>query len=491
MASRSGRIRRRVGLVLAVLLFAVLTWVLPAVYHARYEPATAASAAAAADTAWHPIPTADQDRTYLEQTRTNAPHPGAAVEGRDGYLFLGDDYQANFAQAMGRRFYSRDEVQRTVDAVQARNTWLADRGIAGEIVVVPATSSVYPDKMPAWTDGQLLPTVLDQLIAADPTSFVDLRPDLKAQRVVADTYPRLNSHWSSFGAFVGFQTIVKRLQADHPEIGTLPVPTLAGTTTTDAYNEFAGITGAAGPNDWTVSQFTAPLQPYTLVGGDGSRTTVPGDQLLDLTQMPLQTENPAAGNNDRALILADSATSMMSPYLAAAFGSTYMLRHWMDLPANSPNIPALVESYRPDVVITLISERNLNVVTPETAAWQAAVAYDAGNPQAVGSWATAGGGSSMTVSQPDLSTPMTATLASVPAGGLGIRLDVQAGSAGTLTVSGTGSGGPFSVSSQVAAGTNVLFAKIPAGLVGPTLTIARSDGAGTWNATALGVRALS
>jgi hypothetical protein len=344
--------------------------------------------------------------------------------------------------------------------------------------------------MPDWTNGQVLPHILDQLISADPASFVDLRPDLIAQRATADTYPRLNSHWTPFGAFVGFQTIVRQLETQHPGIGPLPVPELAGTTTVDANNEFAGITGAAGPNNWVVPQFTTPLPPFTVVATDGTRSTVPGDTLLDMTQMPLQTENPAAGNDHRALILADSATSVMSPYLAGAFGSTMMVRHFADAPEQAPNIPALVASYRPDVVITLVSERNLNVVTEDSQLWQAAATYDTGNPQAVGVWPDDGSGSPITISQADLAKPIAAVLPAVLAGAIGLRIEIEADDAGTLSVGGSTSAGPVTQSLRVAKGSNILFAQLPAGLIDPTLTIARTGGQQTWTANAVTVRAL-
>ena len=337
-APRRRRVLHWVVGVVGVLAFVLVAWVFPAVYHDRYDPATKAGATPAVvdDPAWHPVPTPEQDQVYLQQTRTSAAHPGAAVEGRDGFLFLGDDYMANFAQAMGRRYYSREEVQTTVDAEKNRDAWLAKRGIASEFFVVPAKWSIYPDKLPAWTDGQVLPHVLDQLVTADAASFPDLRPALKQARSTADTYSKLNSHWTQYGAYVGFQAIAARLQKDHPEVGQLAVPTLSGTTTVDANNEFAAITGAPGPNNWTQPTFAQPLPSYTVVKPDGSRTTVPGTQLLDITQMPLQTESSAAGNNHRALILADSATTSLSPYLAHAFGTTMMVRHWMDVPTQAP-----------------------------------------------------------------------------------------------------------------------------------------------------------
>ncbi len=492
MASSNAHWGRRIGITLALVVVGVATWVLPAVYDARYNPETKNGGAAAAaevapqDPSWHPIPTAEQDQTYLEQTRLTATHPGLAVDGKDGYLFLGDDFQANFAQAMGRRYYSRDEVQQTVDAVKSRNAWLEQQGIASEFFVVPAKWSGYADKMPAWTDGQVMPHVLDQLITADSSSFPDLRPPLIAGRATADTYSALNSHWTQFGAFVGFQAIIDRLENDHPDLGALPVPTLVGTTTEDTNNEFAGITGAPGPNNWTVPEFSSPVAPYTLIKSDGTQSTVPGDTLIDITQMPVETASSTAGNDHRALILADSATTSLSPYLASAFGSTMMIRHWMDDPAQSPNLPALVASYQPDVVITLLSERNLNLITPDAGNWLAAVAYDSGKQPPVGSWAPDDAQSSLTVSQPDLSSPITVAFAQPPTSALAIRLGIRTDSAGTLAVNGTAESGGFSRSLRVAVGDNILYAQIPAGLAGP-LTIERTAGQGAWTATAIDV----
>jgi hypothetical protein len=411
------------------------------------------------------------------------------VDGGDGYEFLGDEFQANFAQAMGRRYYSRDEVQQTVDAVKSRNAWLANRNIASEFFVVPAKWSIYSDKLPAWTDGQILPHVLDQLITADPAAFMDLRPPLVAARSTGDTYSALNSHWTEYGAFVGFQAIIDHLEANHPDLGGLPVPTLVGVTKVDSNNEFAGITGAPGPNNWTTPDFSTEPAPYTLITADGNRTTVPGDTLIDITQMPVQTENAAAGNDHRALILADSATTYLSPYFAAAFGNTMMIRHWMDDPAKAPNLPALVNSYQPDVVITLLSERNLNVITPDAGNWLAAVAYDSGTQPPVGSWTSAAPATGLSVDKSDLASPITVSTTQPPAGQLAIKLGIQTDGAGTLTVNGTAESGAFSRSLRVAVGTNVLFAQIPAGLAGP-LTLTRSAGDGTWTATEITAVAL-
>ena len=97
----------------------------------------------------------------------------------------------------------------------------------------------------------------------------------------------------------------------------------------------------------------------------------------------------------------------------------------MDDPAQSPNLPALVASYQPDVVITLLSERNLNLITPDAGNWLAAVAYDSGKQPPVGSWASDDAQSSLTVSQPDLSSPITVSFAQPPADASALAVAVR------------------------------------------------------------------
>lgn len=484
--SSARHVRRSVLVTLLALAFIVLAVVFPRVYDVRYspearlsasgvssdpstpataEPGSGATAAPAPpdDASWHPVPTAEQDARYARETGTGA-RPGAVVAGRDGYLFLGDVFDRNFAQAMGRRYYTRAEAVTTVGTVQAQNTWLARRGILGEYVVVPSIWSVYPDKMPEWTDGQVLPRILDQLTTVSPSTFVDLRAPLREGRRVAETYSRLNSHWSDYGALVGFAALASRIEVDAPSLGPLRVPTAVSVTTRDSDNEFAAISGAKGPNNWTVPTLDHPLPEYTVIRSDGSRVRVGGDYHVDMLLMPLQTENPNAGSQRRALILADSATASIAPYLVNAFASTLMVRHHADDPAdNAPNLPALVESFHPDVVISLVSERELNTVPPDAEVWQAALAYDNARPEPVAEWTRLAGGA-LSVTGTDISSGLTLAPRDAPASGTVARLEVTAAKAGTLTVSGVGSSGAFTRSIRLTQGANVVFAVVPAGL---------------------------
>jgi peptidoglycan/LPS O-acetylase OafA/YrhL len=473
--------------VAALGLFVVFAWGLPAVYRHRYEPPLQPASAQTvlppgqSLPPTHAKPTAAQDAQYVKETQTDAPNPGTVVVGQDGYLFLGDDYAQNFAQALGHRYYSPQEVAETAATITAERTWLTNHHIAFEYVLAPAKWDVYNDKLPAWTVGQRLPTIYDQLNADNPNLFVDLRGPLSAARSTADTYSRLNSHYTDFGGYIAYKTLAARLATDAPQLGQLAVPTSIGTRTVNADSEFASINGDKDPNNWTQPVFSTALPSYTLSDSVGTHGTVPGDHTLDMTTMPLTTTSPTAGNSDRALILADSTVTSVSPYLAEAFGSTMMVRHHLDTPDQEPSVPALVDSYHPNVVIITMTERQLNYpITDQLPMWQAANAFDA----ATGATVT------LAASTPTSGNARTVSLPTSLAGGAAVELSATSTAAATLSVEGTGSSGAFSIPLRISTGQTTTYFSLPAG-AGDHLTLVRTAGTGTVQPTAIQARSLT
>ena len=504
VCARGRTVLRSIGVVALLGFLATLIWVFPAVYANRYGPAAAPAATSATPKALsavtrpalrlgapHPKPSAAQDRIFTEQA-ARAPRPGVAVEGRDGYLFLGDNYLSNFSQALGRRYYSPEEVARTSATIESARSWLNARKIPMELILSPAKWSIYPDKLPAWTSGQGLQHITDQLLAYDPRSILDLRPDLVTARTSHQTYSKKNSHWTPYGGYVAYTSIVRQLRAQHPELGTLRVPILSTVTTVNEQNEFATLTKDPGPNDWTVPHFSPGLPAYDLILANGVRTRQAPGTLVDITQAPLQTASPSAGNKHRVLILGDSSLTSLSPYLATAFASTLIVRHFIDNPDRAPSIAALVESYHPDLVLTITAERNLDIPIGDLEMWQSALDYDKAATSPTASW-TAGGASGSTISvvgPANLSGPLTVILPRLLTTSAAIRFSVNSTAPATVELRGATKAGPFSVPLRIGPGSNTTFATVPAGVTGRRLTLVRTSGSGVVTAREVSVRGL-
>ena len=505
VSARGRSVLRSIGVVLLLGFLATLTWVFPALYANRYESAaTTAPATSAAPQALsavtrpalrlgapHPKTSVAQDRIFTEQA-ARAPYPGVAVEGRDGYVFLGDNYLSNFSQALGRRYYSPEEVARTSATIESERSWLKARKIPMELILSPAKWSIYPDKLPAWTSGQGLQHITDQLLTYDPRSILDLRPDLATARASDQTYSKKNSHWTPYGGYVAYTSIVRQLKVRHPELSTLRVPVLSRVTTVNEQNEFAALTKDPGPNDWTIPLFSPGLPGYDLILANGLRARQAPGTLLDTSQAPLQTASPSAGNKHRVLIVGDSSLTSLSPYLATAFASTLIVRHYIDDPARAPSIPALVESYHPDLVLTITAERNLDLPIGDLEMWQSALDYDKAATGSTASWTAAGtSGSAISVAGPaNLSEPLRVTLPSGLTTSAAIRITANSTASATVELRGTTKAGPFSVPLRIGPGPNTPFATVPAGVTGRQLTLVRASGSGVVTAAGVSVRGL-
>lgn len=370
----------RVLLTLIAVVVLTAAFVLPRVYENRFDPKDPAAGVPA------PALTAEQEAVFIEQTVTSAAHPGLVVEGRDGFLFLGDAHNANISQAVGRRAYSEAEVNQQIGALRAQQANLASKNIPMAFVVAPAKWSIYDEKLPEWSDGMPKTHIIDQLLAADPgLPIVDVREPLIEAKETADTYSPLNSHWTDYGAAVAWSPISEWLANNAQSVGDVPVPTVEDVETVDYNNEFESLAGITGANPWTKPVYAEPLGDYQLTVDGGEPQTVPGDTTVDIVQMPATTSNPDAANSSRVLVLADSTATVLSPLLAATFAETLMVRHQFDNPAEQPSVPQLVADFDPDLVLYVVTERHLNVPLSDGPVWDGANRFEQSS-QSLASW---------------------------------------------------------------------------------------------------------
>lgn len=304
-----------------------------------------------------------------------------AVVGKDGWVFLGNTFNNNLAQAMGRRYYNEGDIDAWNSALLEQQKWLAHRGIPLLFVVAPAKWSVYPDKLPDWAQNSRHKHIFDQLLESrSDLPFIDLRPSLRDARSIADTYSPFDSHWDGFGAYIAWKNIVPALAHKDPRFASLFIPQLVSTASRNQGNEFAAMISLNRRNPWIYPVFDKPMPQFAFVGADGHEAPQPGERQTDLLELPQTTRNHSTNNKLKALVLRDSMGNALSPYLQAAFYETYQARHFIDNQALAPNIPDLVKGFKPDVVIYVMTERHFDNILASGSAWKAANALDEPTP---------------------------------------------------------------------------------------------------------------
>lgn len=289
---------------------------------------------------------------------------GYFVEGQDGHLLLGEPHSENISQALGR-------FQLTDDRVAAWNGHLANLraeldadGRELLVLVAPAKWETVPEALPAWTQGLLGPTVLDQLLAAHPElPIVDVRAAMEAADDEHPLYSPLNSHWTDYGAQVAFEALADCMREVSPALADVTAPEVEGVTRTTDHSEYggAGWTGEPGP-DWTVPTYAEPAPPMEVSLADGSTAQLDANAQLDMLQLPATTRTDGAATDHVALVLRDSTGNALGPPLHATFAETMQVEHALDRPADMPDVRALAAEIDADVVLLVMTERYLALV---------------------------------------------------------------------------------------------------------------------------------
>lgn len=262
------------------------------------------------------------------------------VEGHEGWLFL-ERYEDVFPlrTAADLATWSQTTLPLLRSILRSRAERLAARGIALVVVVAPEKASVYDELLPA---GYVLdrPAAAERLTEAarqDGISAIDAVALLRQAKGAVPLYYDVDSHWTSFAAYRVYRSLIA---AAPSRLGLKPVapdcvwygdrPTF-GDLGVHARPERKGL-----------------IQQADISGSEVST----GVETYDDREYAFQQHHCATGRG-RALVVRDSFTTFLSPFLSRTFAETTYISPANALPDD------LVEELSPDLVIVQIAERAL------------------------------------------------------------------------------------------------------------------------------------
>lgn len=291
-------------------------------------------------------------------------NPKQAIVGRDGWIYLGDQYEQT--RTVDRRPPSNADFalgQEVGRAAEAWDSYLASKGVElFRVMIGPNKGSIYPEYLPVWARPSS-PNATDALLAGTGTAhYVDLRGPLLAAKSSNQEamYYRTDTHWNYFGAGIAFRAFAQQVSPAAPDIKW---------PSQDAY-EVSGVTPRAGGDLANFLRLTAHLSDYEPIIKASSmaiRTThldfdtkkvlhQGGNQAVGSPKKPLLVQSMGALNNKRVLWLRDSFGTALSPLMSATFSETLQL-HWAEAIKPGGRFVQLVEDWKPDYVFITVVER--------------------------------------------------------------------------------------------------------------------------------------
>ena len=277
--------------------------------------------------------------------------PSSTVIGKDGWLFLGDRYNASVS--IVRRTATRAQRRNALkvgEAITSWRDWLSANGVTNFwVMVAPDKDDVYPGKLPDWVKpvaGNAQDAIRH---AIDPTILIDAALALNEQRSVRPDllFRMTDTHWSNWGAWLATDAFFKRAAAADDTL-TFPKEVTSVTSFPTPGSDLANFLRL---QDVLTDEFQQ-VMPVDMPPPQLEQTTfdAPGVVPAPGQYPPKLTHNAAALNHRRLLWLHDSFGEGMAPYVRGALVEFHIEN-------GAVAVGKLVEQFKPQMVLVTVVDR--------------------------------------------------------------------------------------------------------------------------------------
>lgn len=270
----------------------------------------------------------------------------SVIIGRDGWLFYkgsqvsGEDPVADYA---GTNLFSGEELQAIADNVERMQAELEARGVQKFVVMFcPNKERVYADYMPA-AYGQLtsygrLEQLTEYLRANTDVPVVNAYESLQAYRQEhpeTQLYFKYDTHWNNKGAFIGGYAL-------NTELGVHDLPPLEALAVDEGQPPVYDLARLLHLGEVLQDDPAETLRGYTFHSIEVESRE--GGRIFSFN-------NPAGdGDPRKVLMIGDSFSALLAPYIAANFNHMYDTFYYTYTPED-------LEREQPDIVVYEVVER--------------------------------------------------------------------------------------------------------------------------------------
>jgi tetratricopeptide (TPR) repeat protein len=261
--------------------------------------------------------------------------------GKDGWIFLDHDSNRVIDQITGRHLLDQQGVDAWRKLILDRDQYVASIGAQHLMFVAPNKELVYSEQLPDWVEIAEQRPIHQIMAALGPKRAKKIIYPLDSIRAANDqalTYPKTDTHWSGFGAYIGYHAFcaglsnsgIEPLRIDSSRVSFEEVP-------------YIGDLGV---------KFEPPVSALTLA----ARIEGANGRLAFDNRIPNRGRIRVFVNKDttlpRCVMFGDSFGGNLLPFLKESFSIlVYVYGKSFDR--------ELIEAYQPDVVLSQFVERFL------------------------------------------------------------------------------------------------------------------------------------
>ncbi len=277
------------------------------------------------------------------------------VHGENEWLYYNRD--VIFKDFLGYRQPSADELGTRLKRLESRRDELKAIGIEYLFVVVPNKLTLYPEHLPKHiqsirrkTNRECLMELLTDRFSAN---VLDLTPLLYKEKSPRTLFHPTDTHWNSYGAFVGYTHIIHKAKTLLP---TLP----DALKFSELEMQTSAFSGDVARMTGTPQRYLIPTDHFSFPGHtQWKKHVLDHPVLLAKNQLPLDGNAPFTIHNPdgihNVVIFHDSFTKALMDFLPASFKNTTFIWRYSD----EELLQTAIELCQPDIVIEQVVERFL------------------------------------------------------------------------------------------------------------------------------------
>ena len=281
------------------------------------------------------------------------------IRGRNGWLFFAAS--SLILDARGNLRFTPEQETLFWQIVTNKQHWLRLRNINYLLLVAPNKQTIYPEYLPFHSAIEAGQTRLDHLLSRIPASaadvLIDVRELLRAAKGEARLYAKSDTHWNYFGASLGFAALEEACRKTVPGCQPHGPFTFLDQWQMGPGGDLAVMLG--------MSKETTELRPVPDTSHFHARhRNLAPDLATLLTEtrfQPLYTVNPHG--HLKVLVLRDSFFNHLKPFASETFAEVLYLWPYSServlRALTMAKLDAILQLYRPDLVIEEVVERSL------------------------------------------------------------------------------------------------------------------------------------
>jgi len=257
-------------------------------------------------------------------------------------VFIGENSTDDYQNTLPVTDADLAAIQQNLDNIYE---YCESRGVTFLFVVAPNKNTIYPEYMPAEIPVLGKQSLLDRLVEAQRASgkapILDLRPALLAAKRERQVFFSNDTHWNYYGAWIGYQEIMRSLQKDFPALQPHPLDDYQEVSRGEYQGDMGYLTGHI-----SLDEKSYQLKPEFLRTRYHWEATGFGADLVSVHYQP-------SADLPKMVMYRDSFGIALIPYLSNHFRqATYLTTYRVDT-----NFLDVVD---PDIIIFEITERFLN-----------------------------------------------------------------------------------------------------------------------------------